>query len=121
MIIGKKAAFLTAAAGALILAGASGASACGPDGGHPSHPSHHVGGSVEQSNTCSTAPGVLALTGLSPDIEYDTNCLNVDASGGGASEQSNNCSTAPQAATLTGLLAPAPEIEYNTNCTNVAF
>ncbi|MEV0535639.1 hypothetical protein [Kitasatospora sp. NPDC050463] len=113
MNVGKKAAFLTAAAGALVLVGAGGASA---------HGFGHLFGQegVEQSNTCSTAPGVLALTGLAPDIEYDTNCLNVDASGGGASEQSNNCSTAPQAATLTGLLAPAPEIEYNTSCVNLA-
>ncbi|MFI6845889.1 hypothetical protein OG535_17025 [Kitasatospora sp. NBC_00085] len=115
MNVGKKAAFLTAAAGALVLVGAGGASA---------HGFGHLFGQegVEQSNTCSTAPGVLAVTGtLTPELEYDTNCLNVDASGGGASEQSNNCSTAPQAATLTGLLAPAPKLEYPTECTNVAF
>ncbi|MEV0535638.1 hypothetical protein [Kitasatospora sp. NPDC050463] len=110
MNVGKRAALLMAAAGALVLVGAGGASARGIG--------DLFGSGVEQSNACSTAPGILASAGPL-DAEYDTNCINIDVSGHGASEQSNNCSTAPAAATLTGLVGTS-SLKYHTNCINFA-
>ncbi|MEV0535636.1 hypothetical protein [Kitasatospora sp. NPDC050463] len=117
MNVGKKAAFLAAAAGALVLVGAGGASADGIG-----HLTGHKG--VEQSNECSTRPlvgDVVVATPLTPasDITHETTCVNVSENG--AESQSNHCDTSPVlGSVVVPVLVPAPHITYTTTCVNVA-
>lgn len=116
MILGKKAALLTAAAGALVLVGAGGASAHGFG--------QLLGQGPEQSNECSTQPiigSVVVATPLTPtgDITHDTTCVNYQDQSAG--EQSNHCDTTPVLGDVViPVLVTAPKITYNTTCLNVA-
>ncbi|MFI6449891.1 hypothetical protein [Kitasatospora sp. NPDC050543] len=115
MHIGKKAAFLSAVAGALVLGGAGGASAHGLGDLFD-----HSGSS--QRNACSTNTGTIAdtvVTAPTGDITFDSNCINVD--GTGQAHQTNECDTYAGTTTATSALSPTGEIEVSSNCANIAY
>ncbi|MFI0817360.1 hypothetical protein ACH4TX_12790 [Streptomyces sp. NPDC021098] len=109
MNIGKKAAFLTAAAGALVIVGAGAASA-------------HAYGGVYQGNDCETATGAIitgAVTAPSGDLNVGADCVNFTNSGATA-YQGNDCSTATGPITTAPALAPTGDINLGAHCTNIA-
>ncbi|MFI6449893.1 hypothetical protein [Kitasatospora sp. NPDC050543] len=115
MHIGKKAAFLSAVAGALVLGGAGGASAQGFGDLFD-----HSGSS--QRNECSTSTGTIADTAgtaQTGDLTFESNCINVD--GTGWAHQTNECDTSAGTTAVTSALSPTGEVEVSSNCANIAF
>ncbi|QLH23191.1 hypothetical protein [Streptomyces sp. Rer75] len=111
MNIGKKAALLTAAAGALVFVGAGAASA------------HNFGSDLGaiQTNTCDTATGAIASTGVAAptgEINVGSDCINFTNSG--AVFQSNDCDTAAGPIVALGTAAPTGDINVGSNCANIA-
>ena len=109
--IGKKAAFLTAAAGALVFVGASAASA------------HNYGNDLGaiQTNACDTATSAIitgAVAAPSGDLNVGSDCINFTNSG--AAFQSNDCDTATGPITTAPALAPTGDINIGSNCANIA-
>jgi hypothetical protein len=108
MNIGKKAALLTAAAGALIVGGAGGASAYGFG--------HHLGA---QHNKCDTDfVGGAAFAPVAPVIGLPphSDCVNI----GKGAAQSNECDTT----FITGLaFAPLAPVKFGqgSQCANIAL
>ncbi|MEU1804422.1 hypothetical protein [Streptomyces sp. NPDC019937] len=110
MNIGKKSALLTAAAGALVLAGATVASA---------HTYGDPGGI--QSNACDTATSAIttgAVTGPSGDLNVGADCTNF--SNYGAAYQGNDCDTATGPITTLPAAAPTGDINIGSHCNNIA-
>lgn len=111
MNIGKKAALLTAAAGALVFAGAGAASA---------HNFGHELGAI-QNNTCDTATGAIASTGVAAptgEINVGADCVNFTNSG--AAFQNNDCDTATGPIIALGTAAPTGDINVGAQCANIA-
>ncbi|MFF7649127.1 hypothetical protein ACFZCY_04590 [Streptomyces sp. NPDC007983] len=110
MNIGKKAAFLTAAAGALVFVGAGAASA------------HNYGDpGTYQGNSCDSATSAIitgAVAAPSGDFNLAPNCLNFTNSG--AAYQGNDCDTATGPITTAAALAPTGDFNIGSNCTNIA-
>ena len=107
MNIGKKAIFLTAAAGALVIGGAG--SALAHDG--------YTG----QTNHCDTATGVIAsVGGAAPtgDINIGADCINYTDSG--ATYQGNDCDTATGLIAPIGAVAPTGDVSVGAKCGNIA-
>ncbi|MFI6446251.1 hypothetical protein [Kitasatospora sp. NPDC050543] len=116
MHIGKKAAFLSAVAGALVLGAGGAASACA------THPHHPAPGGSTQHNECSTSTGTIAdtvLTAPTGDVSFGSNCINLD--GTGQAHQTNECDTSAGTTAVTSGLAPTGEIEVSSNCANIAY
>ncbi|MDX3231173.1 hypothetical protein [Streptomyces sp. ME19-01-6] len=113
MQIGKKAALMAAAAGAIVIGTAGGASAYGPLFGS--------GGAV-QSNSCDTTTGMIATTGnvsSTGDVNVGSDCVNFTNSG--AVAQSNDCDVTTGPIATTGNPSPAGEVNVGRPCTNIAL
>ena len=109
MNIGKKAIFLTAAAGALVVGGAGGALA-------------HGNGTAVQTNHCDTATGAItSVGGAAPtgDINIGADCINYTNTGA-ATFQSNECDTATGVIAPVGAAAPTGDINVGATCTNIS-
>ncbi|MEU1804420.1 hypothetical protein [Streptomyces sp. NPDC019937] len=116
MKIGKKAALMTAAAGAMVIGTAGGASAYGLGG--------LTGGNngVAQANSCDSATSAIitgAVTSPSGPLDVASDCLNF--TNGGAAYQGNDCDTATGPITTAAALAPTDDIDLGSHCTNVAL
>ena len=116
MKIGKKAALMTAAAGAMVIGTAGGASAYGLGG--------LTGGNngVTQANACDTATSAIitgAVTAPSGVLDVASDCVNFTNSH--AATQVNDCDTATGPVTTAAALAPTDDIELGSNCTNIAI
>jgi len=116
MKIGKKAALMTAAAGAMVIGTAGGASAYGLGG--------LTGGNngVSQANSCDTATSAIitgAVTAPSGVLDVASDCVNF--TNGGAAYQGNDCDTSTGPVTTAAALAPTDDIELGANCTNIAL
>ncbi|MFD8386489.1 hypothetical protein ACFV2X_49705 [Streptomyces sp. NPDC059679] len=115
MQIRKKAALMAAAAGAMVIGTASGASAYGFG------PLLGSSGGV-QSNSCDTSTGSTMQTGMAAgtgDQKIGSDCINFTNSG--AVLQSNDCDTTTGTTMLTGGASPTGDITIGSNCANVAL
>ncbi|MCP9206664.1 hypothetical protein [Streptomyces cucumeris] len=111
MNIGKKAFFLTAAAGSLVVSGAAGAMALG----------NTNSGWVAQSNHCDTNVGdVATVGGLAPtgDVNVGSDCINF--TNRGAALQSNECETSTGVIAPIGAAAPTGDVNIGSKCANIA-
>ncbi|MFI0817358.1 hypothetical protein ACH4TX_12780 [Streptomyces sp. NPDC021098] len=116
MKIGKKAALMTAAAGAMVIGTAGGASAYGLGG------LTGGGSGVAQANSCDTATSAIitgAVTSPSGALDVAADCVNF--TNGGAAYQGNDCDTATGPITTAAALAPTDEIDLAPHCTNIAL
>ncbi|KAK1180451.1 hypothetical protein B7755_021265 [Streptomyces sp. NBS 14/10] len=114
MQIGKKAALMAAAAGAMVIGTAGGASAYGVG------PLFGSSGGV-QSNSCDTHTGTTMLTGMAAptgDQNIGSDCVNFTNSG---ASQINDCDTATGTTMLTGGAAPSGDVHIGSKCANVAL
>src|SRR4051812_30264774 len=115
MQIGKKAALMAAAAGAIVIGTAGGASAYGYG------PLFGSGGTI-QSNDCDTATGPIPTTGSvssTGDINAGSDCTNFTNSA--AAVQRNDCDTTTGAIATTGNPSPTGDINVGRPCTNIAL
>ncbi|MGW2330595.1 hypothetical protein ACWC5C_33275 [Streptomyces sp. NPDC001700] len=107
---------MTAAAGAMVIGTAGGASAYGLGG--------LTGGNngVTQANSCDTATSAI-ITGavLAPSgvLDVASDCVNFTNSK--AATQVNDCDTATGPITTLPAVAPTDDIELGSNCTNIAI
>jgi hypothetical protein len=114
--IGKKAAALVVAAGALVLGSAVGASAHG-GGFRGLDPFGAI-----QTNACDTATSAIvqgAVTAPSGDLNIASECINFTS--GTAAVQSNDCDTATGTIVGAAALAPTGDINIGSKCTNIAL
>ncbi|OPF70395.1 hypothetical protein VT50_0236670 [Streptomyces antioxidans] len=111
----KRTALLAATVGALLIGGAGGAEATGPD---PSRSADANGG--KQSNHCTTSSviGDITVAAGPTEISNETNCVNSAESG--VTSQENRCRTHSVVGPITVALAPGTEIKNGTNCVNVS-
>ncbi|MEU8824764.1 hypothetical protein [Streptomyces sp. NPDC048636] len=112
MNIGKKAIFLTAAAGALVVSGSGAAGAL----------ANTNNGWTAQANHCDTAVGdVATVGGAAPtgELNIGADCVNFTNKGGSAL-QSNECETTTGVIAPVGALAPTDDVNIGANCTNIA-
>lgn len=115
MQIGKKAALMAAAAGAMVIGTAGGASA------HGFGPLLGSSGSI-QSNSCDTSTGTTLIQGaLAPtgDTAIGSDCVNFNNTGAGI--QANDCDTRTGTTTNTGGMAPTGDINIGSKCANIAL
>ncbi|WP_055545474.1 hypothetical protein [Streptomyces sp. NBRC 110028] len=111
MNIGKKAALLTAAAGALVIVGSTGASA-----------NNWLSSGTTQSNSCDTATGSIylgSITGPTGDTNIGSDCVNFTNSR--AAVQSNDCDTATGPITIGGISGPTGDLDVGSKCANIAL
>ncbi|MER7795490.1 hypothetical protein [Streptomyces sp. NPDC097640] len=114
MQIGKKAAIMAAAAGAMVIGTTGAASAHGFGSLLGSH------GGI-QSNSCDTSTGITANVGiLAPtgDQEIGSDCLNVN--NGSAAIQANDCDTRTGITANVAGVAPTGDQEIGSKCANVS-
>ncbi|MEU1790926.1 hypothetical protein ABZ553_34665 [Streptomyces sparsogenes] len=114
MQIGKKAALMAAAAGAIVIGTAGGASAYGFG------PLVGAGG-VVQSNDCDTATGAIPATGSvsgTGEITVGSDCTNFTNSA--AVVQRNDCDVTTGPIATTGNVGPTGDINIGRPCTNIA-
>ncbi|MFI0736054.1 hypothetical protein ACH4S9_44835 [Streptomyces sp. NPDC021225] len=114
MQIGKKAALMAAAAGAMVIGTTGAASAHGFGSLLGSH------GGI-QSNSCDTSTGITANVGiLAPtgDQEIGSDCVN--ASNNGAAIQANDCDTRTGITANVAGVAPTGDQEIGSKCANIA-
>lgn len=115
MQIGKKAALMAAAAGAMVIGTTGAASAYGFG------PLLGSSGGV-QSNSCDTQTGTTIITGAAAptgDTSIGSDCINFTNSGSGI--QANDCDTATGTTTNTGGGAPTGDIAIGSKCANIAL
>ncbi|MES4906206.1 MULTISPECIES: hypothetical protein [unclassified Streptomyces] len=114
MQIRKKAALMAAAAGAMVIGTAGGASAYGFG------PLLGSSGGI-QSNSCDTHTGTTMITGMAAptgDENIGSDCVNFTNSG---ASQSNDCDTATGTTMLTGGASPTGDVRVGSNCANIAI
>ncbi|MEU5611707.1 hypothetical protein ACI2L4_28335 [Streptomyces sparsogenes] len=115
MQIGKKAALMAAAAGAMVIGTAGGASA------HGFGPLFGGGGAI-QSNSCDTNTGAIATTGSvssTGEVNVGSDCVNFTNSG--AVAQSNDCDVTTGPIATTGNPSPTGDLNVGRPCTNIAL
>lgn len=115
MQIGKKAALMAAAAGAMVIGTTGAASAYGFG------PLVGSNGGV-QANSCDTSTGTTLITGAGAptgDTSIGSDCINFTNSPGVF--QANDCDTATGTTTNTGGAAPTGDITIGSKCANVAL
>ncbi|MFF7649125.1 hypothetical protein ACFZCY_04580 [Streptomyces sp. NPDC007983] len=116
MKIGKKAALMTAAAGAMVIGTAGGASAYGLGG------LTGGGNGVAQANSCDGATSAIitgAVAAPSGVLDVSSDCVNFTNASAGY--QGNDCDTATGPVTTLPALAPTGDIDLGSNCTNIAL
>ncbi|MFI1337127.1 hypothetical protein ACH4U7_44870 [Streptomyces sp. NPDC020845] len=114
MQIGKKAALMAAAAGAIVIGTAGGASAYGFG--------PLIGGGAIQSNDCDTTTGAIPTTGNvsgNGDINVGSECTNFTNSA--AVAQRNDCDVTTGPIAATGNPSPTGDINVGRPCTNIAL
>ncbi|MES4906205.1 MULTISPECIES: hypothetical protein [unclassified Streptomyces] len=114
MQIGKKAALMAAAAGAMVIGTAGGASAYGFG------PLLGSSGGI-QSNSCDTNTGNTMLTGMAAptgDQNVGSDCINF--TNAPVVLQSNDCDTRTGNTMTTGGAAPTGDVRVGSNCANIA-